>query len=57
MLFLNAFYGMICPPLILDICGETTFPDEDKTENNGMPDCGEPNIDEYEEILINYESI
>ena len=25
--------------------------DEDGTENNGMPDCGEPNIDEYEEIL------
>ena len=28
-------------------------PDEDGTENNGQPDCNEPNVDEYNEILPN----
>lgn len=28
-------------------------PDEDNTEGNGLPDCGEPHIDEYDEILPN----
>jgi len=28
-------------------------PDEDGSENNGEPDCNEPNIDEYNEILPN----
>jgi hypothetical protein len=26
-------------------------PDKDKTEKNGIPDCGEPNVDNYSEIL------
>ena len=26
-------------------------PDSDGTESNGVPDCGEPNVDEYEEYL------
>ena len=26
-------------------------PDKDGTENNGLPDCGEPNVDNYAEIL------
>ena len=26
-------------------------PDKDGTENNGIPDCGEPNVDGYTEIL------
>ena len=26
-------------------------PDDDGTENNGSPDCGEPNVDNYAEIL------
>ena len=26
-------------------------PDEDRTENNGIPDCDEPNVDNYSEIL------
>jgi len=26
-------------------------PDEDGTENNGLPDCNEPNVDNYSEIL------
>ncbi|SVB29772.1 uncharacterized protein METZ01_LOCUS182626, partial [marine metagenome] len=26
-------------------------PDEDGTENNGIPDCDEPNVDSYTEIL------
>ncbi|SVE22280.1 uncharacterized protein METZ01_LOCUS475134, partial [marine metagenome] len=26
-------------------------PDEDGTENNGLPDCDEPNVDDYSEIL------
>ena len=26
-------------------------PDEDGSENNGKPDCNEPNVDEYNEIL------
>lgn len=26
-------------------------PDEDGSENNGIPDCNEPNVDEYDEIL------
>ena len=28
-------------------------PDDDGSENNGEPDCNEPNIDEYNEILPN----
>ncbi|MBC8196305.1 MAG: hypothetical protein H8E60_00310 [Candidatus Marinimicrobia bacterium] len=28
-------------------------PDDDGSENNGLPDCNEPNIDEYDEILPN----
>jgi hypothetical protein len=26
-------------------------PDEDGTEGNGIPDCGEPHVDEYDEVL------
>ena len=30
-----------------------TAPDEDGSEGNGVPDCGEPNVDSFEEILPN----
>jgi len=30
---------------------EDIAPDDDGTENNGSPDCGEPNVDNYAEIL------
>jgi hypothetical protein len=34
-----------------DILEGDIAPDEDGSENNGAPDCNEPNVDEYDEIL------
>lgn len=33
--------------------GKLIEADEDGTEGNGIPDCGEPNVDEYDEYLPN----